>query len=173
MDCATNCTSYSLLDGIFVQTPWAPWTQILELKLSLRHQFFLLCLWHVFILKLPAYFRWAMLFINMHFSSIHLNLFFLIRLAGILISIFLVRQRSLLWLSWNLCCLRMQINYHGGDYLTLSDSYCSGMLFEQLVWSSGYVMLLQFTGSVEAPEGFIPDMVSNAKYALYISLPCL
>jgi len=99
--------------------------------------------------------------------------FFLIRLAGILISIFLVRQRSLLWLSWNICCLRMQINYHGGDYLTLSDSYCSGMLFEQLVWSSGYVMLLQFTGSVEAPEGFIPDMVSNAKYALYISLPCL
>jgi len=67
----------------------------------------------------------------------------------------------------------MQINYHGGDYLTLSDSYCLGMLFEQLVWSSGYVMLLQFTDSVEAPEGFIPDMVSNAKYALYISLPCL
>jgi len=101
------------------------------------------------------------------------SFFFLIRLAGILISIFLVRQRSLLWLSWNICCLRMQINYHGGDYLTLSDSYCLGMLFEQLVWSSGYVMLLQFTGSVEAPEGFIPDMVSNAKYALYISLPCL
>ncbi|CAN6327816.1 unnamed protein product [Urochloa humidicola] len=38
----------------------------------------------------------------------------------------------------------MQINYHGGDYLTLSDSYCSGMLLEQLVWSSGYVMLFQF-----------------------------
>ena len=49
----------------------------------------------------------------------------------------------------------MKINYRGGDYLTLSDGYCSGMLFEQLVYSSGYVMLLQFTGSEEAPEGFI------------------
>lgn len=67
----------------------------------------------------------------------------------------------------------MQINYRGGDYLTLSDSYCSGMLFEQLVRSSGYVMPLQFTSSEEAPEGFIPDMVSNAKFALYIFLPCL
>uniref|UniRef100_A0A0A9AYM1 Uncharacterized protein n=1 Tax=Arundo donax TaxID=35708 RepID=A0A0A9AYM1_ARUDO len=67
----------------------------------------------------------------------------------------------------------MQINYRGGDYLTFSDSYCSGMLFEQLVWSSDYVMLLQFKGSEEAPEGFIPDMVSNAKFALHMFLPCL
>ncbi|PNT71026.1 hypothetical protein BRADI_2g21874v3 [Brachypodium distachyon] len=52
----------------------------------------------------------------------------------------------------NICCLSVQINYHGGDYLTLSDSYCSVMLVEQLVWYSGYVMLLQFRDTGEAPE---------------------
>lgn len=61
------------------------------------------------------------------------SFFFLIRIASIRISIFLVQQRSFLWLSQNICCLSMKINYRGGDYLTLSDGYCSGMLFEQLV----------------------------------------
>uniref|UniRef100_A0A8R7K355 Uncharacterized protein n=1 Tax=Triticum urartu TaxID=4572 RepID=A0A8R7K355_TRIUA len=59
---------------------------------------------------------------------------------------------SFLWFSQNICCLSLQINYHGGDYLTLIDSYCSAMLVEQLVWSIGYVMLLQFMGTGEAPE---------------------
>ena len=101
------------------------------------------------------------------------SFFFLIHIGGIRISIFLVQQRSFLWLSQNICCLSMKINYHGGDYLTLSDGYCSGMLFEQLVYSSGYVMLLQFTGSEEAPEGFILDMVSNANLHYVYSCTCI
>jgi hypothetical protein len=52
------------------------------------------------------------------------------------------------------------------------------MLLEQLVCSSCYLMLLQFKDGDEAPEGFVRDMVSNAKFAppyvfaLFISRIC-
>lgn len=110
----------------------------------------------VFNLKLHAQFGELCFSYAFSFSSMLLDarfyFFLLMLLAHILISIFLSQHSSFLWFSQNICCLSLQINYHGGDYLTLIDSYCSAMLAEQLVWSSGYVMLLQFTGTGEAPE---------------------
>lgn len=127
----------------FVQAPW--------------HQFFSQCPWHLCSTSSCTHnfgelcFSYAFSF-SATLLDAQFYFFLQMLLAHIPISIFLAQHCSFLWFSQNICCLSMQINYHGDDYLTLIDSYCSAMLLEQLVWSSGYVMLLQFTGTGEAPE---------------------
>jgi hypothetical protein len=78
--------------------------------------------------------------------------FLLMLLAHIVISLFLASTAAFCGFQRIYAAWACKINYHGGDYRTLIDSYCSGMLVKQLVSSSGYVMLLQLMGTGEAPE---------------------